>query len=326
MRSTEKPLIGNALEISSKRFERKMPVERVLGKYSSGFKGPALIITADILGNEFSGISAFLKVLDTLTKLNLPIRGEITGLAGNIGASKNKGLLMGLDQNTSCFTESGFLYNHGENQGYNEAGEFVDLIEEFEKAQHAIITEIFYLDLKTCPSIRHPYVCVNKNLHCIHFTENLPLYTVKGLEDYITDHMGFYLNAKGYIGCTIKGGPYGPLSSVQIQEAAIWLALVCGGCLEEKEVPNFALHHKTLNRTRESKEATSFEVIYKYTVQEDEFFRMIPGYINFQKINKGEVLATSDGGTVLSEWDGRIFMPLYHTQGQDGFFILKESG
>src|SRR5690606_32144854 len=156
MLSMEKTSEG-IVNINRASFNGKMPLERVLGKYSSGRKGPALIITADALGNEFSGILAFLNVLDSLTKLNLPIRGELTGLVGNIGSSR-RGLLMGLNDKPSQYIEDGLLLDYGETQGYNEAAEFVELIEEFEKAQHEMITGIYYMDLKTSSSLKQPYI------------------------------------------------------------------------------------------------------------------------------------------------------------------------
>jgi succinylglutamate desuccinylase len=323
MLSMEKTSEGT-VNISRAPFNGKMPLERLLGKYSSGRKGPALIITADAFGNEFSGILAFLNVLDSLTKLNLPLRGELTGLAGNIGSSR-KGLLMGLNEKPSHYIEEGPLMDFGESQGYNEAAEFVELIEEFEKAQHAMTTGVYYMDIKTCPSLKEPYICVSRNSDCIRFAEHLPFKIIKGLEDFITDHMGFYLNAKGYCGYTLKVGPFDSYSSIEMQEAAIWLALVNCGCLDRQEVPYISFYHNILNNSIQGKKATTFEVVYKYTIQEDEFFRMVPGYHNFQKIRKGELLATSDGGPVLSHWDGLIFMPGYHTQRQDGFFVLREN-
>ena len=313
----------DTVNASTASFNGKLPLERVLGKYSRGRKGPALIITADVLGNEFSGIWAFLNVLDSLTRLNLPIRGELTGLVGNVGSSR-KGLLMGLNENPRYYMADGPLWDFGENQGYNEAVEFVELIEEFEKAQHAMITGVYYMDFKTGPLLKQPYICVSRDLNCLRFAEHLPFKIIKGLEDFITDHMGFYLNAKGYIGYTLKVGLSNSYSSREMQEAAIWLALVNCGCLDQQEVPYFSFYHNILNNSIEGKRATAFDVVYKYTIQEDEFFRMVSGYQNFQKITKGELLATSDGGPVISHWDGLIFMPVYHTQRQDGFFILKE--
>lgn len=310
--------MGDTRRIKRENIRGQMPSNRVLGKYGRGIEGSSLIITADILGNEFGGVLAFLNVLDVLEKLNLSIKGELVGLAGNTRI----GQLM--DRNRPLFPETETFLRLREEQGYNRGNEFLDLYEEYEKYRNAESTGLFYMDIKNCPSLRQPYVCINRGFHNSRFAEGLALCTVKGLEDFVPDHMGFNLNAKGYTGCTLKVGHHCPLPSLQVQEAAIWMALVNSGCLDKEEVPDFSLCHKTLRDCKGNKEAASFEVIYRYRIQEDEFFRMIPGYVNFQKISKGETLATSDGGPVISQWDGRIFMPLYHIKSLDGFFILRE--
>ena len=51
---------------------------------------------------------------------------------------------------------------------------------------------------------------------------------------------------------------------------------------------------------------------------------MEPGFVNFQAIEKGELLAYQNGQPVKSEWDAFIFMPLYQSQGNDGFFVIQE--
>ncbi len=53
------------------------------------------------------------------------------------------------------------------------------------------------------------------------------------------------------------------------------------------------------------------------------YIAMEPGFTNFQRIFKGQVLAKNNKGDVLSPVDGNIFMPLYQKQGNDGFFIVQ---
>lgn len=48
------------------------------------------------------------------------------------------------------------------------------------------------------------------------------------------------------------------------------------------------------------------------------------GYKNFLKIYKGNLLALQNDTEILSEWDARIFMPLYQSQRNDGFFVIEE--
>ncbi len=62
----------------------------------------------------------------------------------------------------------------------------------------------------------------------------------------------------------------------------------------------------------------------KYKIKEGENFVMRPGYKNFQKIKKGELLAHNDQGPILASHDGLLLMPLYQSKGEDGFFIIEE--
>ena len=291
--------------------------ERLLGKYGAGLSGTTLIATADALGNKKNGIVAIQRVLKALADLDLPMKGLFLGFAGNTGSYK-KGLL---GEFTESFCIEQNPLNQDEYLGYNKAEEFVELIEEFEKIPS---TDTFYLDIKTCSNLNHPYLCHSKSSGSRKFVTNFPCYKVGGLQDFITDHFGFYLNAKNYSGCTLKAGVHGILPADQIHESIIWLALWHSGCLQEEDIPDLLHHQDILKRCIPVDKTASFEVIFKYTLREDEFFRMIPGYENFQKIKIGEVLATSDGGSIVSQWDGRIFMPTYHTQCNDGFFVLKE--
>jgi len=64
----------------------------------------------------------------------------------------------------------------------------------------------------------------------------------------------------------------------------------------------------------------------RYKIDEEEDFVMEPGFTNFQRIFKGQVLAKNNKGDVLSPVDGNIFMPLYQKQGNDGFFIVQPVG
>jgi succinylglutamate desuccinylase len=52
---------------------------------------------------------------------------------------------------------------------------------------------------------------------------------------------------------------------------------------------------------------------------------MVPGFINFQPVEKGTVLAIHNDEKVSSPYTGNIFMPLYQDQGADGFFIIERT-
>jgi hypothetical protein len=51
---------------------------------------------------------------------------------------------------------------------------------------------------------------------------------------------------------------------------------------------------------------------------------MKPGYRNFQRVHQGEVVAHDGRGDVVLRESGRLLMPLYQEQGEDGFFLVRE--
>src|SRR5690554_756716 len=315
--------IEELITVSSPNLQEPMVIGRVLGKYGQRRNGPALIVTAGVHGNEPSGIIAFKKVQQSLTQMNLPLRGELTGLAGNIAALSQNVRLIDKDLNRVCFVENEEKLKTGMELGYQESREFFALIKEVEAAQYPGITEVYFLDLHTTSSSSQPYISVNRDSGSYDFAKKFPLYIVKGIEDYIPGHVDYYLNHKGHKGCTIEAGQHEARSAIDNHEAAIWLALVNIGCMAKKDIPDFSVHYKNLEKYK-AEASSTFEVIYRYEIQEGEAFKMNPGYVNFQKISKGEILARSEGRNIVSEWDGRIFMPLYQPEGKDGFFVVKE--
>ena len=65
-------------------------------------------------------------------------------------------------------------------------------------------------------------------------------------------------------------------------------------------------------------------LLYCHNIEPGDKFEMIPGYKNFQKVKKGQLLAHAKGKPIYAEKDGMLLMPLYQTQGDDGFFLIEE--
>lgn len=315
--------IEELVNISSPHLEEPLSVGRVLGKYATGEPGPGLIVTAGVHGNEPSGIIAFKKVWQTLLQSAPPFKGELTGLAGNLAALSKNVRLIDRDLNRVCFVKNEEKLKAGIDLSYHESREFLALIREFEAAQHEGISRIYFLELHTTSSASQPYISVNRESNSYRFANSFPLPVVKGIEDYIPGHVDYYLNQKGHAGCTVEAGQHDAFSSIENHESAIWLALAHVGCLNKEDIPDFEVHYERLNKLGAGL-PSSYEVIYRYEIGEEEAFKMNPGYINFQKISKGEILARSDGRNIVSEWNARIFMPLYQPEGKDGFFVVQE--
>lgn len=305
-------------------FGNPVSANRLMGEYSSGEHGPALIVIGGIHGNEPGGIEAFQRVYRKLDRQQLPIKGRLVGLRGNMAALRQGTRLIDRDLNRVCTLENEQRYVAGKTPAFQEEQAFFALLQEFEKVQQKT-TELLFMDLHTTSSSSQPYISVNRRKESFSFAEKFPLFVVKGIEDYIPGHIDHYLNLKGHKGCTVEGGQHHAQDSIDNHEAAIWLALVNAGLIGRDEMGDFGQYCQKLIRSTAG-EPLSLEVIYRYAISEDEVFAMKPGYVNFQKIRKGEILAESDERNIVSEWDARIFMPLYQAEGKDGFFVVREEG
>jgi succinylglutamate desuccinylase len=51
---------------------------------------------------------------------------------------------------------------------------------------------------------------------------------------------------------------------------------------------------------------------------------MEPGFSNFQPVKRGQLLARDRHGDIRAPEAGLILMPLYQSQGTDGFFLARE--
>ena len=66
-------------------------------------------------------------------------------------------------------------------------------------------------------------------------------------------------------------------------------------------------------------------LIKRHAITEDDEFKMLPNYLNFQPVKEGEIVAYDQKGPIVINQDCRILMPLYQNQGEEGFYLIKES-
>ena len=104
----------------------------------------------------------------------------------------------------------------------------------------------------------------------------------------------------------------------------VYVALILCGMVDKSELPELEQYAKKLEESSVNQD--SFEVVYRYQLGPEDDFVMVPGFKNFDRVSKGQLLAWNKGEPVYSEWDDYVFMPLYQSQGSDGFFIVSSCG
>ena len=132
------------------------------------------------------------------------------------------------------------------------------------------------------------------------------------------------MNDCGYVAIGFEGGQNEAPSSVDHHEVAIWTILLTARCIQQQDIPPAikTLRDQLVQKTKNIPRAV--EVRYRHAIQPEDQFLMEPGYSNFQTVERGQLLAHDRHGEIRAPERGHILMPLYQSQGTDGFFLVRE--
>ena len=177
--------------------------------------------------------------------------------------------------------------------------------------------EVYAIDLHSTSSESEPFAMIGDTLRNRSFAENFPVTLLLGIEEQIEGTVMEYLGGRGAVTIGYEAGQHGRGIALRNQEAFIWGALVSAGIIDESDCgENW---HETLSGTDGIHSVV--EVRHRHGLTPDDEFRMHLGYENFQPIKKGEELAVDKSGAIRAIESGLILLPLYQSQGNDGFFI-----
>ena len=305
---------------------------RLIGKYNGHEDGPLFVCMGAMHGNEPAGVRAIelvLKMLEVepIRHPQFRYKGNFVGLIGNLRAFNAQKRFINKDLNRSFDAEEmRRLQALPPESLASEEKEMVELdnaikglIEEYGSRQ------LFFLDLHTTSSHggifticrnREEDIELGKAMHA-----PIVLGIIEGLQGttlhyFVSENMGIETTP-----ITFESGQHTEDLSVTRAVAAIINCMKAIGSVEEDVVEN---HHEKILIKYSDPLPQVTRLIGRHAIDETDEFVMNPGYQNFQKVTKGEVLATDKKGDIAIEQDGLILMPLYQKQGEDGFFIVKE--
>jgi len=291
---------------------------RIVGEYQSGRAGPLLLVLAGIHGNEPSGLHGLEAVFRRLETVEPGFRGTLIGIAGNLAALAVRQRFIDEDLNRIWLPERIDALLAGREPRTSEERELREVMQLIRQRQHSG-RDNFFLDLHTTSSESIPYISVPIDAGSVQWAGQFPVHTVMGGGDKLTGVSDRYLIDQGFRGFTFEAGEHRSLASVELQEATIWMALEQAGCIAEAPP-----HAEAKLRRTQIDGHRYFEFEYVHYIRPESGFRMKPGYVNFQGVHKGELLAWEHEKPILSRWDARLFLPLYQKQGDDGFSIIRE--
>jgi hypothetical protein len=314
----------SSLETQEEVRPATQPGHHVIASIRGSQPGPTLIILGSIHGNEPAGSEATHRVLIQLEKLRSCLRGEVILLAGNTRALVQQVRYLDTDLNRLWTTTNIMTIKSGKSvqPDTSEALEQSELLPELEGAFARARGEIFFVDLHTTSAPGKPFATVGDTLRNRRFALNFPVTIVLGLEEQIDGTLLEYVNNLGVITLGLEAGQHNAASSIDNHEAVIWIAAVATGNLRRQDVPELENHFALLAHAAGGKRV--IEVRHRHAISPADEFKMEPGFTNFQRVRRGQLLARDRRGGIMARETGLVLLPLYQTLGDDGFFLGRE--
>lgn len=291
-----------------------------------------LICLAGIHGNEPSGVKALdliFKMLEVepITNPDFIFHGAVIGIAGNLEAIDQNKRYIDKDLNRIWTTENRkrVLSTPREDLLVAEEKEMKDILEVINHEIEVLNPqEIVFLDLHSTTATGGIFSLVSDNPNSRRIGKELHAPVVLGLDKGLVGTTQHYFEDPGWdiptIGIIFESGQHRDPLSVNRAIAAITNCMRTIGCVEADVVEN---RHDELLTTFSENLPKVTRLAYCHHIQPDDDFHMLPGYRNFQTIEEGELLAHDVKGPIFAPESGYILMPLYQSQGEDGFFIIK---
>ncbi len=306
--------------------------ERIIAEYHGSKPGPLLIAIGAMHGNEPMGIKAIAMLekmleVEPITNPSFEFRGSFIGLIGNLTAYKKNERFIDKDINRQWKKEhidkiKGAMPHELDTED-QEMLEILKIIEE--TCEKYKPSKLYILDLHTTSSFGGIFSIPAESEESLEIAKNLHAPVVKGMLKGISGTTLHYFNSENLpidtVTITFESGQHEEHKSINRAIAAIVNLLRTVKMVKSDDVEN--IHDQILlEYSRNLPKVT--ELVLRYGVKEEDEFKMKPGYTSFQKVAKGEILATDKNGNILCPDEGRLLMPLYQQKGEDGFFLIKD--
>ena len=310
-------------KVYSKALNQTIEVNRIIGRIDGVRPGPCLIFIGGIHGNEPSGVFALNEVITELEKKKELISGSLIAISGNLWALERAVRYDKADLNR-LWSQSKMEALKAENfEPKNEDEK--QQVEIYDLLNNLLATEkgpFYFFDLHTTSADTIPFITVNDSLLNRKFTKQYPVPLILGIEEYLDGPLLSYINELGYVSFGFEAGQHDEINSIKNHKIFILLSAVFAGLLDANAVDfqRYISEWKNLMPNQQS----FYELYFRYEIAKNQNFVMKPGFSNFQTIQQNEHLANINQEEVRSKNKSIIFMPLYQSQGSDGYFLIRK--
>lgn len=308
--------------------------DRLIGSHEGEDSDTLLICFGAMHGNEPAGLRAIelvLKMLEIepIKNKSFQFHGKFIGLIGNLKALSQNRRFIERDLNRIFIDDDvKVIMDTPTNELQNEKRELKEILETINREIEKIKPKrVVILDLHTTSSSGGIFTICRRDKEAIRIAQSLHAPVVLGMLDGLRGTTLHYFR-KDTLGVdtvclSFESGQHEEQLSVNRAIAGIISVMREIGMINPEDVENY--HEEILIEFSENLPKLT-TLVDKFGIDENSKFKMRPGYKNFQFVKKGEYLAHNIDGKVLAKESGRILMPLYQDQGEDGYFIIKDIG
>lgn len=300
-------------------------MNRVIAERTGESHDVLLIILGAIHGNETEGLSGINNIINFIDEEAYSINGKLLAIAGNTKAIAAKKRYIDYDLNR-VWTKSELekIKLRAKEERLAEDEEVMELMEILHTCAEMPYRKKYLIDLHTTSSSNGNFLVYNGDPEHSEMVSSLKLPVVINLEKYITGTLMLYARALGIDALVFEGGKIGSQKSIELHTYGLWQILTSCGLIDEPHEISKHIHYEELITSLKHPNPSIVQVLHRHERRPKDQFRMKPGFRNFQKIERGELLAADCKGEIYSPINGFIFMPLYQLTGNDGFFIVDE--
>ncbi|MDE2804781.1 MAG: succinylglutamate desuccinylase/aspartoacylase family protein [Gemmatimonadota bacterium] len=298
-------------------------MERVTGVGS----GPLLLCIGGLHGNEPAGVRALEAIVEAVAARRRLLRGEFIAVAGNLQALAAGRRFLAYDLNRA-WTPAGVAAVRSLDAANGSAVEpedvemlrILDVLDEVAARRRG---PVYVLDIHTTSGGGGAFTTASDLSHNKRFAMAIPAPLVIKLDQHLEGTFNSYMDHLGYTAAVFECGQHEEAESRVRAASAVWLAIHAAGLLDWGDAPEAAAAYRALRQAYRGLPRV-LESTYRHPIEPADRYRTRLGFRNFQRVRAGDIVGDDRRGEVAVPKSGRLLMPLYQEQGEDGFFIVRE--
>ena len=241
--------------------------ERVIGHLNPESTDGILVFIGGMHGNEPTGVIALQQAFRILEQQNVPIKGQVLGIVGNLSALPGGQRFLKTDLNR--------LWLHREIDAVSSAQSVEELAHPEQQEQFELLQilqpildskqQVSVFDLHTTSAPSLPFIVLNDQIANRNLAMRFPVPKVIGIEEYLEGPLLSYVNEYGHVAMAYEAGKHDDWDSYENHLSFILLALVNSGMVAADDLPNYTKRRLRLENQCRLNHGI-FEVIYRERV------------------------------------------------------------